>query len=73
MKPITAFETTDGKLFAKMDEAQKHQMFLSQSDVIEDFLESKANPYQGLAHVSIARTTIINWEHWKITNEIASK
>jgi hypothetical protein len=71
MKPITAFETTDGKLFAKKDEAQRHQMFLSQSDVIEDFLESKNNPYTGHAHMTMARNTIINWEHWKVTNEIA--
>jgi hypothetical protein len=69
MKSITAFETTDGRIFAKMDDAQKHQMFLSQGDVVESFLGSESNPYTGHAHMTMARNTIINWEHWKVTNE----
>ena len=73
MKTITAFETTDGKLFTKQEDAQKHEMFLLRGSVIEDFLESKQNPYTGLAHMGMARNTIINWEHWKVTNEIASE
>ncbi len=70
MKPINAFETSDGKLFVTEQEAEKHELFLAKRDVVEDFLESELNPYTGHAHKSMARITIINWELWKVTNEI---
>lgn len=68
MKPINAFQTSDGTLFAKKDQAEKHQLFLDKQDVVVQFLDSESNPYSGSAQKSIARQTIINWELWKSKN-----
>lgn len=68
MKPIQAFETTDGKIFPTEDEAKRHEMFLSQYDVIDEFLKSTFNPYVAVPQKSIARQSIINWELWKKEN-----
>ena len=73
MKPITAYQTTDGMLFSLKLEAEKHEMSLSKRGVIEDYLDSALNTYTGHAHKSMARITIINWELWKVTNEVLSK
>ena len=73
MKPITAYQTTDGTLFSLKLEAGKHEMSLSKRGVIEDYLDSALNTYTGHAHKSMARITIINWELWKVTNEVLSK
>ena len=73
MKPITAYQTTDGTLFSLKLEAEKHEMSLSKRGVIEDYLDSTLNPYTGHAHKSMARITIVNWELWKVTNEVLSK
>ena len=73
MKPITAYQTTDGTLFSLKLEAEKHEMSLSKRGVIEDYLDSALNPYTGLAHKAMARNVIVNWELWKVTNEVLSK
>ena len=73
MKPINAFQTSDGNLFASEREAEKHEMSLSKRIGIEDYLNSNLNPYTGHAHRSMARNTIANWELWKVKNEITSE
>jgi hypothetical protein len=67
MEKVNAFKTSDGKLFDTPKEAEKHQMFLEKSDVVEEFLDSELNPYKGPQRV-IARNTIISWELWKVKN-----
>jgi hypothetical protein len=68
MKPIQAYQTKDGKVFASEEEAKQHEMFLSKNDVIEEFLNGIMNPYVALPQKSIARQSIINWELWKKEN-----
>ena len=68
MKSITAYQTSDGKIFTTEEDAKKHEKFLEHSDVVEDFLRSDLNPYVAAVQKSIARNTIINWELWKTKN-----
>lgn len=69
MEKVQAFKTSDGKLFDLADEAERHEEFISNSDIIEKFLDSDLNPYGGPQRV-VARNTIINWGLWKIKNGI---
>lgn len=73
MKPITAFQASDGTLFSNAEAAEKHDMMLSKENVVDEFLDGNLNPYQGHAHRSMARSTVINWELWKSKNEVLSK
>jgi hypothetical protein len=73
MKPVTAFETSDGTLFSLKLEAEKHEMSLSKRSIIEDYLDSDLNAYTGHAQRGMARVAVINWELWKVKNEITSK
>jgi hypothetical protein len=73
MKPITAFQTSDGTLFSTEQAAEKHEMMLVKESVIDEFLDSSLNSYTGHAHRSMARNTIVNWELWKVKNEITSE
>ena len=68
MKTISAFQTSDGKIFAIESEAQRHEKFLQHRNVVEDFLNSELNSYKNFAQKSIARNTVINWELWKTKN-----
>lgn len=69
MKSITAYQTTDGKVFTSEAEAKKHETFLGKRNVIEEFLVSDCNPYIATVQKSIARNTVINWELWKSKQE----
>lgn len=73
MKPVTAFQTSDGTLFSTLEAAEKHDMMLSKENVVDEFLDSDLNPYTGHAHRSMARNTVVNWELWKSKNEILAK
>jgi hypothetical protein len=73
MKPITAFQASDGTLFSTKESAEKHEMMLSKENVVDEFLSSDLNPYTGHAHRSMARNTVVNWELWKSKNEILVK
>lgn len=68
MKEISAFQTTDGLLFSKKAEAERHESFLANRAVIETFLESELNPYKSMAQRAIARNTIVNWSLWSTKN-----
>jgi hypothetical protein len=43
-------------------------MFLEKDMVVEEFLDSELNQYKAMTSRSIARTTVINWELWKVKN-----
>jgi hypothetical protein len=73
MKPVEAFQTSDGMLFSTAQSAEKHEMMLSKESVVDEFLDSDLNPYTGHAHRSMARNTVVNWELWKSKNEILAK
>ena len=73
MKPITAFQASDGTLFPTAESAEKHEMMLTKESVVDEFLDSHLNPYTGHAHRSMARNTVVNWELWKSKNEILAK
>jgi hypothetical protein len=70
MKTVNAFQTSDGTLFASNLDAEKHEMALSKRSVIEEYLDSNLNAYNGHAQRGMARTVVINWELWKVINEI---
>lgn len=65
MKKIEAFMTSDGLLHQTEEDAQRHEVYLSRKVEVDEFLNSRANTYKGIAHRSMARQTIINWELWK--------
>lgn len=69
MENIVAFKASDGTLFEVQEQAERHELFLANESVIEDFLNSSVNPYTGVAHRGMARQTVINWELWKSKNE----
>ena len=73
MKTVNAFETSDGTLFAFKLDAEKHEMSLSKRSIIEDYLDSDLNAYTGHAQRGMARVAVINWELWKVKNEITSE
>jgi len=68
MKPISAFQTSDGEIFPDQESASRHEFFLENKEVVEDFVISDDNPYKGSAHLSIVRGSILRWELWKIKN-----
>jgi hypothetical protein len=70
METVKAFKTSDGTLFDDSIQAERHEMFLEKNMVVEDFLDSELNQYKAMTSRSIARTTIINWELWKVKNAI---
>ena len=70
MEKVQAFKTTDGTLFDNVTQAERHEMFLEKDMVVEEFLDSELNQYKAMTSRSIARTTVINWELWKVKNAI---
>jgi len=68
MKTIQAYVTEDGQIFASEDKANLHAMFLEKQDVVDDFINSEDNPYKASAAKSIARSSVVNWEIWKVKN-----
>ena len=69
MKTITAFITSDNRLFETEIEAETYEMMLSKQGIIENYLESGSNVYRSGAHRTVARSTIVGWEVWKVKNE----
>ena len=68
MKPISAFQTSDGELFSDQESASRHEFFRENKDLGEDFLGSNENPYKGSAHRSIVQGSILRWELWRAKN-----
>jgi hypothetical protein len=73
MKIISVFQTTDGTLFQNEQDAEKHEMSFVKARLIDEFLDSDSNGYTGLAHDTIVRNSLVNWEIWKSKNEITPK
>lgn len=71
MKKVNVFKTSDGMLFESETDAERHEMSLSKRCVIEEYLDSELNAYTGHAQRGMARVAVINWELWKVKNEIA--
>jgi hypothetical protein len=68
MEQIQAFKTSDGKLFDEPLQAERHELFLKKQMILEEFLDGELNPYKSMSQKSIARSSIINWEFWKVKN-----
>ena len=68
MKSISAFQTSDGEIFDTEEAASRHEFFLENKDLVEDFLGSNENPYKGSAHRSIVQGSILRWELWRARN-----
>lgn len=67
MDAIKAFKTADGAIFEDREIAARHEEFLRNADVIEQFLDSDDNPYRGPQRI-VARNSIINWNLWRSRN-----
>jgi hypothetical protein len=70
MKAITAYMTEDGKLFASTELAERHEFMAIRSDIVNQFLDSQSNNYKGTPQRAIAKNTVLNWELWKVRNDI---
>jgi len=68
MDTIQAYKTSDGKLFEDSLEAERHELFLQKLQIVEEFLASELNSYQAVAQRAIARSSVVNWEFWKLKN-----
>jgi hypothetical protein len=68
MEKIQAYKTSDGKLFEDSLQADRHELFLGKLQIVEEFLASELNSYQAVAQRAIARSSVVNWEFWKLKN-----
>lgn len=65
MKQVTAFQTSDGKIFHNEQDALLHETTLDKIHEIDCFLASDSNPYRAVPQKVIARSSILSWENWK--------
>ena len=70
MKQVSAFATADGKLFESAEQAHRHEFMLAREDTVNEFITSQNNNYKSIAQRAIVKNTILNWELWKIRNDI---
>lgn len=70
MKQVSAYLTSDNKLFETKELAERHEYMLVRSDIVNTFLNSPSNNYKGIPQRAIAQNTILNWELWKIRNDV---
>tara|TARA_R110000868_G_scaffold25596_2_gene99721 strand:- start:627 stop:830 length:204 start_codon:yes stop_codon:yes gene_type:complete len=64
MNQITAYQTTDGKLFSSSTDATKHQQYLAMKPEIDLFIKSSYCKYNNCAHSKIVENTILAWKAW---------
>ena len=69
MEKITAYKTSDKKIFERVEQAENHEISLEYLEDINAYLNSDLNLYKGTPQKSIARTSITNWELWKVQND----
>jgi hypothetical protein len=43
---------------------------LAREDTVNEFITSQSNNYKSIAQRAIVKNTILNWELWKIRNDI---
>ena len=66
---VTAYQASDGTLFLKQQEANKHENMLAKKAMIMDFLESPENTLQTVVkHEERLLGFISNWEQWQKTH-----
>ena len=65
MKTVTAFEASDGKLFATGNDAQEYEFSLMWRDRIGEFGRSDFCPYPNGAQNSMMVKIVIAWERFK--------
>jgi len=70
VKQVSAFATADGKLFESAEQAHRHEFMLAREDTVNEFITSQNNNYKSIAQRAIVKNTILNWELWKIRNDI---
>ena len=70
MKQVSAYATADGKLFESAEQAHRHEFMLAREDTVNEFIMSQSNNYKSIAQRAIVKNTILNWELWKIRNNI---
>ncbi len=70
MKQVSAYATADGKLFESAEQAHRHEFMLAREEVVNQFITSQSNNYKSIAQRAIVKNTILNWELWKIRNDI---
>jgi len=70
MKQVSAYATADGKLFESAEQAHRHEFMLAREDTVNEFITSQSNNYKSIAQRAIVKNTILNWELWKIRNDI---
>jgi hypothetical protein len=70
VKQVSAFATADGKLFESAEQAHRHEFMLAREDTVNEFITSQSNNYKSIAQRAIVKNTILNWELWKIRNDI---
>lgn len=70
MKQVSAYATADGKLFESAEQAHRHEFMLAREDTVNEFIMSQSNNYKSIAQRAIVKNTILNWELWKIRNDI---
>jgi hypothetical protein len=70
VKQVSAYATADGKLFESAEQAHRHEFMLAREDTVNEFITSQNNNYKSIAQRAIVKNTILNWELWKIRNDI---
>jgi hypothetical protein len=70
VKQVSAYATADGKLFESAEQAHRHEFMLAREDTVNEFITSQSNNYKSIAQRAIVKNTILNWELWKIRNDI---
>jgi hypothetical protein len=70
VKQVSAYATADGKLFESAEQAHRHEFMLAREEVVNQFITSQSNNYKSIAQRAIVKNTILNWELWKIRNDI---
>ena len=69
MIKVTAYETSDKKLFSTENEAEEYEVYLAHGNIIEKFLDSDSNLYRGVGQRGIARNSILAFRLYEQKNK----
>lgn len=73
MKEVTAYEASDGKIFATADSCVMWEEHLRWKDKVGEFMESEDNAYKGSAQQTMIFNSIVAWEVFKAKNQPQAK
>ncbi len=65
IETVKAYRASDGELFESEVEAERHQTFVDQKDLINEFINSDLNQYNNGAQRGIVAKTGVGWEMYK--------